>query len=76
MQLTHDRRLVARLLQKTCELDPGRPVGRPDQRTLVLDRELPITALEELLLGPAPGRLGVEQEAVVVEEDCGRRVHA
>jgi hypothetical protein len=47
--------------------------GRADQRPLVLAAEAPAVAFEELLFGPRPARLRVDEEAVAVEDDRGGR---
>lgn len=43
--------------------------GGADQFALVLGGEDDAVGLEEILLGPGPDGLGVEEQAVVVEED-------
>src|SRR5215218_983483 len=49
---------------------PAGDLGRgADQHPLVGRGELGPAPLEEVFLGPGPDRLGVEQEAVVVEDD-------
>ena len=66
---------------------PGRPsiasslpaatrVRRADQLALVLEREHRAVAAEQLGLGARPRLLGVEQQAVVVEDDRGGDRHA
>ena len=55
--------------RRRSSVSPG-DLGRgADQLALVLGGELDPAALEEVLLGPGPDRLGVEQQAVVVEDD-------
>ena len=67
-----DQLRVAPLLPQPPREDPARDLGRgPDELELVGGRELAPAALEEVLLGPGPDRLGVEQEPVVVEDDGG-----
>ena len=50
----------------------------PEQRALVVDRERAPATREQRLLGASPAHLGVERQAVVVEEDGrgGAGVHA
>ena len=60
---------AARLAEAALE-DAAGDLGRgADQLALVCGRELEPAPLEEVLLGPGPDRLGVEQQAVVVEDD-------
>ncbi len=67
--------ILAGLVEEPGQLLAGDPDGRTDQTALVVDRELPATGLEKPLLSTGPDGLGVEQEAVVVEEDCFWRGH-
>ena len=46
---------------------------RPDQSPFLLVAESLAVAVEELLLGECPARLGLEQEPVAVEDDRRRR---
>ena len=69
VQLLDQLRGAAGLAQAPLEHAAG-DLGRgADQLALVGRGELAPAALEEVLLGPGPDRLGVEQEAVVVEDD-------
>ena len=77
VQLLDQLRRPARLLEAPLEDPPG-DLGRgADQLHLVGGRELHPPPLEEVLLGPRPDRLGVEQQAVVVENHGvgPRRLH-
>ena len=69
VQLLDQLRRAARLAEPPFQ-DAAGDLGRgPDQLALVGGGELGAAALEEVLLGPGPDRLGVEQQAVVVEDD-------
>ena len=69
VQLLDQLRRPARLAQAPLE-DAAGDLGRgADQLALVGGGELDAAPLEEVLLGPGPDRLGVEQQAVVVEDD-------
>ena len=69
VQLLDQLRRAARLAEPPLE-DAAGDLGRgADQLALVGRGELEAAALEQVLLGPRPDRLGVEQEAVVVEDD-------
>ena len=74
VQLLDQLRGAARLAEAPLQ-HPAGDLGRgADQLALVGGRELEPAALEEVLLGPRPDRLGVEQQAVVVEDDgVGKR---
>ena len=69
VQLLDQLRRAARLAQPPLQHAAG-DLGRgADQLALVGGGELDAAAREEVLLGPGPDRLGVEQQAVVVEDD-------
>ena len=69
VQLLDQLRAAAGLRQPPLE-DAAGDLGRgADQLALVGGRELEPPPLEQVLLGPGPDRLGVEQQAVVVEDD-------
>src|SRR5680860_706332 len=69
VQLLDQRLGPARLAEAALEHTAG-DLGRgADQLALVGGREVEAAPLEEILLGPGPDRLGVEQQPVVVEDD-------
>ena len=69
VQLLDQLRRPARLAEALFE-HPAGDLGRgADQLALVGGGELQPAALEQVLLGPRPDRLGVEQQPVVVEDD-------
>jgi hypothetical protein len=74
-QLVHQRLALARTREHRFELVRGHRARGADQRPLVLDRERPPEAREQLLLGARPRLLGVEQQAIVVEHRCARPPH-
>ena len=68
VQLVHQRLALAGALEDRFQLDRRHRARGADQRPLVLHRELPPEPGEQRLLGARPGLLGVEQQAVVVED--------
>ena len=60
---------LAGALEHRLELGRGDCARGPEQRALVLHRERASVAAEQVDLGARPGLLGVEQQAVVVEDD-------
>ena len=72
-QLATQVRCAARLLQEALEDEPSALERRSEQHSLLLGAErLPVPG-EERALGRGPRLLGVEQEAVEIEDDGLRR---
>ena len=69
VQLLDQLRRPARLAQAPLQHPAGDLRRGADQLALVGGGELDPAALEEVFLGAGPDRLGIEQQAVVVEDD-------